>query len=380
MKALKRWYREDIPVNPKTQWMEHLRNIGPSGWPRDVGIFPGPRRHSISSLSQMMDRLWENRESSDLFIQVYSDTRQEANLYDTIYLDLDADTSDFFEETKEGYDYIGSKEERKIMWRRRMEDVHWEFRRLHWYLETEWDITPRVYFSGSRGFSVYIDIPQIQVQYGAIKDLIKKTVIPDSDVDPDFVDMSVLESNRISRPPYSINWNHKKKHGLWPGLVLPIDPHWSFDRFYEEITDPSEWLEVDVRRQSTDLIDQIVAIDEDQEFQSDDLDPDNYQANPARARKRIKFLMERADRVKDGRNRVIIFMLVPALIEVGYEDRSDIHRFVENWINQTGKPYHEEYQRQTNTAIDRTIEYGYKPWTIPRFFGEHTELLDSFVG
>ena len=76
-----------------------------------------------------------------------------------------------------------------------------EAKKLVKYLLSK-DIVPRVYFSGAKGFHVFIDFPEIQLyDFKSLKDVAsyfaKKLGIS--------IDFNIYEPNRVSRLPYTVN-------------------------------------------------------------------------------------------------------------------------------------------------------------------------------
>lgn len=368
--TLRRWRENDLPVDVRTQWMRHVRAPDSVAFPRDIGM---PHRRSVGDLGQMIDELHEVISHSSVYVQVYSDIQQLSQIWDTAYIDLDAEIP--FDADDGTYD------ERREMWREQLRDAHWELQKYVWYLESEWDVTPRVYFSGSRGFSVYVDFPETEAPYGAVRSTMLHT-LNESETDMSLVDTNVMEPNRISRPPYTLNWNHQKKRGLDPMLVLPIDPDWGWDTFWDEITDPSRFREIEIDPDPS-FAAHISSVEQDQDFASEDIgeipDPD-----PGESLEKIERILESGPQIRDGRHRILQFLLVPALIEAGWEDRAQIHETCQSWIEDTGRSY-SEYRGYVDGAIDRTLEGPsgtdgpWRSWSFARFLREHPDLISQFT-
>jgi len=264
-----------------------------------------------------------------------------------------------------------------------MADVHWEMRRYVHHLETEYDLSPRVYYSGSRGFSIHLDFEDTEVDsFGAVRAAAKKSR-RDADVPEEIADESVLEKNRICRLPYTLNWNHMSKRDLYPMICLPIDPQWSTETFFGEICSPSRCLEVEISREDESFSDLVSSFDRDHEFEEKSLETE-AELDPDGALDHLSVLMHLAPQVRDGRHRILHFMLVPALIEAGWEDRGQIHTRCKEWIEETGETYYPTYHDHVENSIDRTLSGPqgsdgiWKPWSITRFLREHPELIEFF--
>lgn len=368
------WAENDLTLDIRKQWVSHIGGSGTTQFPRDIGL---PHRFSVSSLREMIDALETAKTHSQLYVQVHSDIEQAADVYDSIYIDIDAEMP--FEPDE------GTKEERYQMWKESLEDAYWEVKKYSWHMKEAYDAELRVYFSGSRGFSIYVDFVEVECDYGAVVSTIQDT-LRDAGVDMNLVDSSVFEKNRISRLPYSLNWNHEEKRGLDPLLCLPIDPNWNFDTLLDEITDPEIQKSVNITKDENIVREYIEHRHRTGDYESQEIDGDiEITINPEASLERIETLMDIAEHIRDGRHRILHFMFVPALIEAGWEDYGQIHEISQEFIEKTGASYRPDYYKHVEKSIPRTIEGPpnsdghWKPWTIQRFLQEYPELLPHFM-
>lgn len=369
---LKRWSKNDLSVDIRQQWINHIGGLGPSLFPRDIGF---PERYSCESVPEMINMVEDRMSSSNSYIQVFSDIQQQSDVYDTCYIDIDAEIP--FEPDEEDREY------RTEIWKEQLEDAWWETQKYAWYMEQAYNADLRIYFSGSRGFSIYVDFEPIQSDFGAVVAQVKET-IHESDVDWEMVDESVFEKNRISRLPYTVNWNNMEKRGLRPKLCLPVDSDWSFSEVISEIQQPQRCLEVE-RNPSSNIVREYIQSRENAgDYESREIESETGDAKPARALEEVQLLMSLSKYISDGRHRILHFMLVPALIEAGWEDTGKIHEVCEEFIEATGAAYHPTYSEHVDKSIRRTLEGpagsdGYwKPWSIQTFLEKNPELLRHF--
>lgn len=366
---IRQWAENDLQVDVRKQWMDHIGGPGPAQFPRDVGF---PHRPSVDDLQEMIDLLDQRRQNSNCYIQVYSDIQQDSNVWDTAYIDIDAPMP--FDPDEEDEEY------RSDIWQEKIEDAWWETKKYDWHMQQVYDADLRIYFSGSRGFSIYVDFHEIQCDFGAVVSTIKQTLI-EADVDMSLVDDSVFEMNRISRAPYTLNWNHMEKRGLDPMLCLPVDTRWDFDEMLDEILDPTHQLPVERSPAGNILRDHIDHTEETGEYESKELNAETKGQNPALALERVQVLMELAQYIDDGRHRILHFVLVPALIEAGWEDTEQIHEVCCEFVEQTGASYHPTYYNYVEESIPRTMEgppgsdEPWKPWSIQTLMQKNPDLL-----
>ena len=367
-----RWKQNDLEVDLREQWVQHIGGVNESLFPRDIGF---PDRYTVTSVRDMIQYIDKRRMSSNCYIQVFSDIQQEAQMWDTAYIDIDAPL-DFTEDMDE--------DDRWHHWTSQIEDALWEVNKYTYHMEQKYNADPRVYFSGSRGFSVYIDFPRVNVPWLAVETTIKDT-LSDAGVDPQFVDDSVFEKNRISRIPYTINWKNINR-GLDPMFCIPIDSTWSVDNVISEAQDPEIQMEVVRSPEGNILADEISYRQSEEEFEREEIHDQSSDPDPAKALEHLRILMDLSEHINDGRHRILHFMLVPALIEAGWEDRAEIHEVSRDFIEATGETYNgtPNYRDHVDDSISRTLEGPkgqdgqWKPWSIKRFLWEYPDLLDYF--
>jgi hypothetical protein len=115
-------------------WSRHLReDVVPFVFPREVGF---PSRTIVHSRDEYELYLAEHFSKDNCFTAVYAEFQKEHNLYDTIFMDIDM---------KELSDAEFNKVKR-------------------FYLKLiSMDISPRIYFSGKKGFHFFIDFDLLEI-------------------------------------------------------------------------------------------------------------------------------------------------------------------------------------------------------------------------
>lgn len=366
-----RWANDELPVDLHEEWKRHM-NAYPLRFPRDVGLFP--KRWSVDSEEEFLETIDRHLTAYNCYTNVYSRPMIEGEVFDTFYVDIDADVP---------WDVDDDEEEKVGAFREMMRDAYFDIQKLVYYMDEMYDSEPRVYFSGGRGFSVYFDFPPRNVPFGAAEATVEE-ILGRADVDADIIDSSVHESNRLSRLPYTLNWNNHEKRGFEPLLVLPIDPDWDKETFIDEILDPEKFLHVR-RRPSEELADAIEGRSIEGEYERREYDT-THEADPEDAWDKVTFLMDKADEIDDGRHRILFAILVPALVESGFRTSENIHEYCEEFIERTGKTYPgSDYERYVDRLIDRTIrgprnaDGTWSSWSIRKFLVTNDDLIRYFV-
>lgn len=365
------WMQNNLPIDLEDEWLTHMGSS--PRFKRDVGF---PQRFPVETEDKFMQEVWDRLSDSNTYTGVYSYRQIKQDRYDTAYIDLDVplDCPD-----------DATQHERTHAFETAIETAFWEVKKIVWYMQEEYQTVPRVYFSGSRGFSVYLDFPEQQIDFQAVV-AATKNVLNEADVELDYVDHSVFENNRISRLPYTLNWNNVKR-GMEPLFCLPINPTWDFERVIDEIKTPEEFLSVE-RNPSAQFGHFVEEIDEYENYDNPGSQIDAKSdpgPQPEKAMQRAATVAQAAPNIKDGRHRTIHFVLVPSLIEAGWEP-DDIHDFCREFLKDApGASYH-NYREYIEESIDRTLQGPSNkdtPWrshNLETFIADHPELEPYFEG
>lgn len=368
---LKKWHNNELMVDREEQWLEHIKGYK-FKWPRWVG-FPW-QKSGISSESEFVDIIDEYVDSNNAYTSVYSKNQISDEVFHTFYVDIDAEL--------EGIDKLEG-ELQKLKFDKKISEAFEEVKRFVCHMEDKYNATPRVYFSGG-GFSIYTDFDTIKVAHGAVVTTIR-TELKNANVDERIIDGCVFEPRRISRLPYSLNWKNLNERNLGLMMCIPVDPHWNSDTMLREIKTLTIQKEVEIDKSQL-LSKEIKQRDEKGDFKSvsSSFDDEDVQVNPENGLKRAKKVMDAAKHLNDGRHRTLHFILVPSLVEAGFEE-NQIHDFCKKFVHKTGESYSgTKYEEYVDESINRTVEgpsganHQWKAWSFNRFLKENPELLRHY--
>jgi len=184
-------------------WKYHLRPwSGLTVFPRAVA-FPS-RTYLLSwSMYFKVAEVWVDR---GLFVGVYSEPQVESKMFDTIFLDIDS--------------YDGLRSSYSVM------------RKVVSALENE-GIEPRVYFSGRKGFHVWIDFPPAHVYNFklACRRLVRFLLGKELYGALDSVILGIVR--QVSRVPFT----RHVESGLY---CIPVDPEWVLKEILTFASKPNE--------------------------------------------------------------------------------------------------------------------------------------------
>lgn len=363
---LSRWKENRLDkIDRRKQWVDHLGNSAMI-FPRDVAF---PARQPVHGLTEYCETLSNNANRNNCYASLYPKDFIEESKYDRFYVDFDAPIN--FEDDM-------SMKEKEQHFDEQITDVYWEVTKLAWHLNEEYEYKPRVYFSGSRGFAVYLDFPVTKVSdFGAVVKA-GKQIMQDASVNMDYVDEKVFESNRISRIPYTINFKNLSRD-FEPLMCIPIDVDNDTDEVLHEIKNIERQHEVVINR-SEEIAKRVSEVDVDGDYEikenrgSIDIDVED---DPDRALRDAGEILDIAEHIHDGRKRIMYTRLVPLLVEAGF-NRSMIHRYCKKFINSSGKSY-ADYRDYVEKTISRTLEGPdedsvWRTWTWESFLMENDDI------
>lgn len=367
---LKKWHNNDLMVDREEQWVKHIQGSN-FRWPRRVG-FPW-QKSGISSKSEYLEMINEYVDSNNAYTSVYSKPQISDEVFHTFYVDIDADL--------EGISNLENKLQ-ELKFDQKIGQAYSDVQEFVHHMEEKYNATPRVYFSGG-GFSIYTDFEPVKVSHGAVVTTIR-TELRNANVDDRIVDSCVFEPRRISRLPYSLNWKNLNERNLGLMMCIPVDPEWDESVMLREVKTLTLQKEVEID-QSKELSEEIKERDEKGDFKSvsSSFDEEDVQVNPENGLKRAKKVMDAAKHLNDGRHRTLHFILVPSLVEAGFDD-DEIHDFCRKFVRKTGEMYSgTKYEEYVEESINRTVEgpaganHQWKAWTFERFQKEHPEIFEQ---
>lgn len=329
-------------------WLAHL-GTSPSRFPREVA-FPvqGVDRFTrvlVHSPNEYVDLIARLASSRNTYTGVYSLRQKRERLFHVAYVDVDADN---FEEAHVQADAL----------------IQESYRRYGKF--------PRVYVSGAKGFALYWFFPECAADPRAIREWCLQIA---SDAGVTLEDTSVLgEVERVSRVPYTYNFNAVEKLGR-PAVCVPVDPHWTADEMLRESREPARFLPPTADsfpEIATELLALTAALPAE-------LPPEEVLArfDLSRADETVRFFVDNAPRVRDGRHRILGMILVPWCAVSGKTVEETV-AFCSAWIKRTHAPPH-DYREHVRANFDWVRRRTWRPWSADSFFKKHPELLTQFL-
>ena len=328
----------------KQAWLDHL-GCGKILFPRDVGF---PYRKTVLNPSQYIRQVMLLVNRKNCFVSVYSDYQIKNNLIDKIYIDLD------------------SADDLNIA----LEDARKIFAHL-----ADFNAIARCYFSGCKGFAIYIDISPMVMPPFAIKWWVATL---EKSLNLKSIDHTVIgDVSRVSRIPYTLNFNGLK-YGNTPKMCVPIEPEWSLDYILKEASNPFPRkitpIPISLSLEGCDGVSNtVVSVSKP----TGDSKYRKQLGNVQKAREAFQFCISNAKHIEDGRHRIMAFLLIPALVNLEY-DNVEIVDVCKGWLKQTGKSYY-QYRRHIQATISRTREGGWLTWSTDKFFTKFPKLLDMLI-
>src|SRR5439155_1347762 len=276
--------------------------------------------------------------------------------------------------------------------------VYDEMRGLVRYFQNRYDYTPRVNFSGSRGFHVWIDFKPVQIDryvpvaksfWGPIVENLKILCF-DTDI--------TYDKNRQMRIPYTINVKSKK-------FCRPVNPMWTV----EQILNPPEVFEhklgycqrIDQELAMLDKVEQK-AIEGTTTLEM--IPKDKKEKKYAQYVDEMSKMFHIAPQYANGRHRTLWCIIVPRLAFI-YSDgnyagdgssqkpsltkteklavEQKVLSTAMDWIERTplvdqdGTPRKKlgNYSDYIFAILRQIYENGYSPWGIMRFLNDNPDLV-----
>jgi len=329
-------------VHASDVWLSHVLCDQPYPFPRDVGVSPATYRwrRKAHTRREYLDILSAHVDDKDLYVAIFSDWQLADRTYNKIFLDLDA---------KDGLD-------------RAFRDLQ----TLTQHVLKRYGRPPRLYFTGGRGFHVYLDFtPTTLSQYG---DVVRSYVYelefrlrlttPCRSV--------VGDRRRVARVPYSI---HQTRHRF----CISIDPFWSLQEVLWYSRNP-KIMNVPVVP-LPGLAEELKTLERRRErFSFENPSPlhdvDDYVHD-------LTIFLELAESgLDDCRHRLLHFAIVPRLVELGKSDE-EILTYAYEFIHKSspvGRKDWSHYERAVQQSITRTREGGWRPWGWPALITTFPEL------
>lgn len=352
------WSSKTAKETVENEWLKHSRGSNHSFFPIDLG-FPY-RIKGIPDEKQFLRRIWENVDSRDIYCGVYDRLSIKSMKFDKIYIDIDSDP------------YRVNLKIPKLIVK---------------HVESKYGGRPRVNYSGCKGWHIYIDFgSKLNLKYTESLRLFVLNIVSKLKINLEEIDTSVLgDKERISRLPFTPNYgNTLLSLPRAPRLCIPVDTDWSLsDVEYESqfcsFRKRVEICPVDERELESELL----SLDKIVEARRRQLAEIPYKSFPEVAEENLRKLAAIASKVKGGRHRLLFFMIIPRLIEIG-KSTPEIHGFCKEFIETTGGDYTKYIDYVDRCVVRNRLGPdgdGKQPWKAlswEHFFLENLDVLEYF--
>jgi len=243
---------------------------------------------------------------------------------------------------------------------------------------------PRIYFSGCKGFSAYIDLPRLKLDYP------KETLAEFSrtfakNLRLETVDQHVFgDLARISRIPGTINGKSKERWGneLW---CVPLTRDEIFGALNEGdiiklARQSPQNREIEVAP-SDEIAKRLYEIDGKmgEKVAIRKLQREVMKIKGIRPRRDplAEKLIERAGEISDGRKRILHFLIVPRLARRELPD-AEIEERCREFVERSGGNWR-AYAPSVRASIRRTKHGGFLPWRVETFIEKNPDLASLEV-
>ena len=301
------------------------------------------KQFKVKNLDEVFDVVEKYKDSFNIYCRQYSEYQINNDKYDKIYIDIDSETN--------------------------LKKAHSEMQLINNYLKNYFLCFPRTYFSGNKGFAIYIDFPEIEINYDKIRwftESLRNTL------KLKYIDIKVTKDNkRISRLPYTINYSAVKL-GKKTKMVVPVKPTWSLHKILDEAKHVT--------------FDQEVVIDKSKLIASviKNVKPPKYTYKHKGKHSSIDHLttfnlssivelLENAYKLTNGRKRMLYYHIVPTLVRENLNDDM-IHAVCNKFITKSGKNY-SEYKLFVDTHIRRNREHNFVPKSSEDVLWENPDIV-----
>jgi len=313
-------------------WVNHVL-MDEFPFPRDVAM---PYRVKARTRKEYLRILNENLTRRNLYVAIFSDWQIGTNTFNKVFLDLDDEGN--------------------------LERAYKDVIKLAKHIKEKYGETPRVYFSGRKGFHVYLDFEPATFKHyqQAVREYVYELIMK---INLRTLDTQVIgDVRRVSRIPYTVNIISQR-------LCIPIDVNWTLSEILWQSRSCDLKVSVE-RRVIPELAKELKELDKGcnqfirspvaREVLTKELNTDKYVEE-------LNLLMEVAKHgLSDFRHRLIHFAIVPRLVLLGKTDE-EILNFCREFIllsSPVGRKRLDVYERYILRSIKRTREGKWMPWDL----------------
>lgn len=328
-------------------WLLHL-GFSSNKFPRTVGT---PQQFLVKSESEYLKTILVKRKYYSVFTSLYSEKDVASLTVDKIFIDIDGPSlAKALEVT----------------------------RKLVASLKELYEAEPLVYFSGCRGFHIYIHFKPLTISHPSVLRTFVEKYLPKVEG----LDYKVVPTNslkKLSRLPFTINFEslHKFKKVFY---CVPVDVNKSLGEIKQLASNPnpSDLVDLQDAKVVRELL-KILSKEKEEKVKEAELKEIKLEVKESTKQKYLKVvekILKCARFVFDGRRRIIHFLIVPTLVMCGFRDE-EIVAVCKYFIEQSGADWL-RYERYVLDSIKRTREGNWKPWRVETFLLENPDLLPIF--
>lgn len=298
----------------RAEWRIHQE------FPATMGVGVAPSQFEVRTFDKFIKTVYRNS-WGDVYASVHNTIERANNRYDRIFFDMDNNNL-----------------------QKAMDDT-----KLLCNVLYEKGIPFRSYFSGAKGFHVYIDFPLTRIpDYGDRMETfigIVKATFPEIDS----FDMRVCkDSRRIARVPYTVNSKTGK-------LCLPID-------ILNSTLDDMKAVPIRIERSAKFIKSYMdMEIPESEEASSPKEENVSHQ---------LSYIMNNKDKILDGRKNLIWKVIIPSMVQLNYSDRH-VFESVKSFCLGSGEVWDSRMRNFTKYYLKRTRKHGWSPMRLDRFRTEY---------
>lgn len=324
-------------------WLSHIRN-DTIPFPRFVGF---PFQYQVDNPEQFVIAIQRYLDSKDCFVRAFSEYQLEHKLYNKIYFDFD------------------SKENLQL--------AHDELIFMYQKIKSMYNVEPRIYFTGSKGFHLYVDMIPTKINHFKLS---LKSYIFKHFSNFKTLDFPVtVDRKRILRIPFTKNYSSAGNGRL----CIPISIDWDLEKVLRE----SYYVTTIVKQktqQSRILSFELIEIDEEKTKTAsieNSSEIDNYKIDEDMVKADLDLIMQLAKaRLKDGRSRLITFFIIPRLVHSGLSD-DDITETCYDFVRVSGQSDLEKYKPLIRSSLVRTRRYNWIGWKIDTIIKTYPDIAQA---
>jgi len=323
-----------------------LRILGSSNvkFSRDVAY---PWRVEVHNPNQYIESIQKRVKTNSVYASIYSYPEIKSRKYGRLFIDIDAEGN-----LEEGYKTMTSL-------------VKW--------LRENYDCEPLVLYTGGRGWAIHVYFPLTRVSGESMRRFVLSFPNINQHVDTHVVG----DVRRIARLPYTLNFNNLNR-GEPVRLCVPVNPKWSLQemlaeskecRFKHEVyVEPCKAISLELKKIQESVEDEPNG----RELPTSNVDDEL-----------LGRLLEWAPNIKDGRHRLLTFVVIRNLVWAGWSD-DEILEYCRAFIKKTGRPFKnldsfvKRHIRDCRLGPNRDASVPWRPWRFDVFLYHNQDLIPYY--